>query len=139
MAKRRPRSTPDAAHPGDVAASNVADKVKDKVAGKVVEKIAKQAAKHEQVVTKAAEKIAQKAARHEHIATIASHRADVLDRVAERLSALDVWTRPEPPARRPRFSREQIAITAMGIADREGFAAVSMRRLAAELDAGTLT
>jgi AcrR family transcriptional regulator len=110
-----------------------------KVADKVVEKIAKQAAKHEHVVTKAAEKITEKAARHEHIATIASHRADVLDRVAERLSALDVWTRPEPPSRRPRFSREQIAITAMGIADREGFAAVSMRRLAAELDAGTMT
>jgi AcrR family transcriptional regulator len=117
----------------------VADKVKDKVADKVVEKIAKKAAKHEQVVTKAAEKIAQKAAHHEHIATISSHRADVLDRVAERLNALDVWTRPEPPSRRPRYTREQIAVTAMGIADREGFAAVSMRRLATELDAGTMT
>jgi AcrR family transcriptional regulator len=135
MANRRPRRTTDAPHPAEAAASKVVDKVADKV----VEKIAKQAAKHEHVVTKAAEKIAEKAARHEHLATISSHKADVLDRVAERLSVLDVWTRPEPPSRRPRFTREQIAATAMGIADREGFAAVSMRRLATELDAGTMT
>jgi AcrR family transcriptional regulator len=50
-----------------------------------------------------------------------------------------VWTRPEPGSRRPRYSREQIAATALEIADREGFEAVSMRRLAAELGAGTMT
>jgi len=132
--RRSPRSR-DAKRPAEATASKVVDKVADKV----VEKIAKQAAKHEQAVTKAAEKIAEKAARHEHIATVSSHRAEVLDRVAERLSVLDVWTRPEPPSRRPRYTREQIAVTAMGIADREGFAAVSMRRLATELDAGTMT
>ena len=41
--------------------------------------------------------------------------------------------------RRPRFSRETIAATAIRIADTEGFEAVSMRRIAAELDAGTMT
>ncbi len=50
-----------------------------------------------------------------------------------------IWARPEPGTRRPRFSREQIASTALAIADAEGFDAVSMRRLAAELGAGTMT
>lgn len=50
-----------------------------------------------------------------------------------------IWARPEPGTRRPRFSREQIATTALAIADAEGFDAVSMRRLAAELGAGTMT
>ena len=41
-----------------------------------------------------------------------------------------IWTRPEPGARRPRFSREQIAAAALAIADAEGFDAVSIRRIA---------
>ena len=47
--------------------------------------------------------------------------------------------RPEPGARRPRHTREQIAAAALAIADAEGFEAVSMRRVAAELGAGTMT
>jgi AcrR family transcriptional regulator len=50
-----------------------------------------------------------------------------------------IWTRPEPGARRPRFSREQIAAAALAIADAEGFDAVSIRRIAAALDAGTMS
>jgi AcrR family transcriptional regulator len=50
-----------------------------------------------------------------------------------------IWTRPEPGTRRPKFTREQIASTALAIADTEGFAAVSMRRIATELGAGTMT
>jgi AcrR family transcriptional regulator len=50
-----------------------------------------------------------------------------------------IWARPEPGSRRPRFSREQIAAAALAIADAEGFAAVSMRRVATELGAGTMT
>ncbi|MGI5126391.1 TetR/AcrR family transcriptional regulator [Pseudonocardia sp. CA-107938] len=50
-----------------------------------------------------------------------------------------IWTRPPPGTRRPKFSRDQIAATALAIADTEGFAAVSMRRIAAELGAGTMT
>ena len=50
-----------------------------------------------------------------------------------------IWTRPEPGSRRPKFTRDQIASTALAIADTEGFAAVSMRRIAAELGAGTMT
>jgi AcrR family transcriptional regulator len=52
---------------------------------------------------------------------------------------MDLWTRAEPAGRRPRFTREQIAAAAMRIADTEGFDALSMRRLAAELEAGTMT
>lgn len=50
-----------------------------------------------------------------------------------------IWSRPEPGSRRPRFTREQIASVALAIADSEGFEAVSMRRVAAELGAGTMS
>ena len=50
-----------------------------------------------------------------------------------------IWTRPEPTTRRPKFSREQIASVALAIADADGFAAVSMRRVAAELGSGTMS
>jgi AcrR family transcriptional regulator len=52
---------------------------------------------------------------------------------------LPIWLRPEPGSRRPRFSREQIAATALEIADAEGFDAVSMRRIATKLGAGTMS
>jgi AcrR family transcriptional regulator len=50
-----------------------------------------------------------------------------------------IWARSEPGARRPRHTREQIAQAALAIADAEGIDAVSMRRVAAELGAGTMT
>ncbi|MFI6900103.1 TetR/AcrR family transcriptional regulator [Nonomuraea sp. NPDC050394] len=50
-----------------------------------------------------------------------------------------LWARPAPAVRQPRFTREQIAKAAIAIADAEGFAALSMRRLADELGAGTMT
>jgi AcrR family transcriptional regulator len=50
-----------------------------------------------------------------------------------------IWTHPAPGSRKPRFSRERIAEVAMQIADREGFEALSMRRIADELHAGTMT
>src|ERR1700723_3245148 len=56
-----------------------------------------------------------------------------------RAAAGPIWTRPEPAARRPRFSREQIAAVALAIADADGFAAVSIRRVAAELGSGTMS
>jgi AcrR family transcriptional regulator len=42
-------------------------------------------------------------------------------------------------SRRPRHSRESIARAAIAIADAEGFEALSMRRVARELGAGTMT
>src|SRR3954447_23595661 len=50
-----------------------------------------------------------------------------------------IWARPAPGSRRPAYTREQIARTAIAIADAEGFEAVSMRRIAADLGAGTMT
>jgi AcrR family transcriptional regulator len=50
-----------------------------------------------------------------------------------------VWTRPSPRARQPRYTRQQIAAVALAIADAEGIEAVSMRRIARALGAGTMT
>lgn len=50
-----------------------------------------------------------------------------------------VWFRDEPAARRPSHSRPEIARAAIEIADAEGFEAVSMRRVAQKLSAGTMT
>jgi len=50
-----------------------------------------------------------------------------------------IWLRGEPHARRPAHSWAEIAAAAIAIADREGFDAVSMRRVAASLGAGTMT
>ena len=50
-----------------------------------------------------------------------------------------IWARPQPSGRKPRFTREQIAQAALHIADTEGFDAVTMKRIAAELGAATMT
>jgi AcrR family transcriptional regulator len=80
-------------------------------------------------LTEHAAKVSAKAERH----------LESLDRLASHLDSLDVWTRAEPSARRPRFTRDEIAAAAIRIADAEGFEAVSMRRIAADLGAGTMT
>jgi len=50
-----------------------------------------------------------------------------------------IWAVPEPADRKPRYTRDQIAAAALRIADAEGFGAVTMKRIAAELGAGTMT
>ena len=80
-------------------------------------------------LTKSATKAVAKTVKH----------IETLDRLAAHLETIDVWTRSEPGSRKPRFSRDDIAAAAIRIADAEGFDAVSMRRLAAQLDAGTMT
>jgi AcrR family transcriptional regulator len=50
-----------------------------------------------------------------------------------------VWLRDEPCARSPAHSRARIAAVAIELADSEGFEAVSMRHVAQELGAGTMT
>lgn len=71
-------------------------------------------------------------------ATSASATA-ALVRVAERLDALDLWMRTEPGARKPRLGRAELASAAIRVADAEGIDAVSMRRIASELEVGTMT
>jgi AcrR family transcriptional regulator len=55
------------------------------------------------------------------------------------MSKTPIWSVAAPGARKPRFSREQIAKVALAIADSEGFEALSMRRIAQQLGAGTMT
>jgi len=55
------------------------------------------------------------------------------------MSKAPIWAVAAPGARKPRFNREQIARTALQIADSQGFEALSMRRVAEELGAGTMT
>jgi AcrR family transcriptional regulator len=52
---------------------------------------------------------------------------------------LEVWTRAAPTSRRPRFTRHEIASVALRLVDAHGIDALSMRALAAELGAGTMT
>ncbi|HWH21324.1 MAG TPA: TetR/AcrR family transcriptional regulator, partial [Solirubrobacterales bacterium] len=50
-----------------------------------------------------------------------------------------IWFRQEPASRRPAHTRADIARAALEIADAEGFDAVSMRKVAQRLGAGTMT
>jgi AcrR family transcriptional regulator len=50
-----------------------------------------------------------------------------------------IWARQGPGQRKPAYTREQLAAAAMRIADAEGTDAVTMRRVASELGAGTMT
>ena len=107
-------------------ASPTSEAVRQFVLDKTTEKIN---AKINATISKQADKVAAKSAKH----------AEALDRLAAHLETIDVWTRNERGMRKPRFNRGDIAAAAIRIADAEGFEAVSMRRLAAELDAGTMT
>ncbi len=103
--------------------------------GKVEDALAQQAARHEE----AAARVAKQAERHQKLAEQVARRGASLDRLAEQLRGLEVWTRERPSPRRPRFQRDDIAAAAVRIADEEGFDALSMRHLAEELGAGTMT
>src|SRR3954466_7803463 len=50
-----------------------------------------------------------------------------------------LWARPAPGERRPAHTRETIAAAALKLADTRGFDAVTMRNVATELGAGTMT
>jgi AcrR family transcriptional regulator len=54
---------------------------------------------------------------------------------------VNIWMRPERPARgpRPAYSRAQITRAAVRIADAEGLDAASMRRIAAEIGTGAMS
>ncbi|MEV0967367.1 TetR/AcrR family transcriptional regulator [Microtetraspora glauca] len=53
----------------------------------------------------------------------------------------NLWMRPERPSRgpQPSFSRAALTEAAIRVADAEGLEAISMRRLAAEIGAGTMS
>ena len=74
-----------------------------------------------------------------HVQATSASAAAALGRVAAQLDALDLWTRTEPGARKPRLGRAELASAAIRVADTEGIDAVSMRRIATELEVGTMT
>jgi AcrR family transcriptional regulator len=85
------------------------------------------------------EKLAEKAAKKDRSAAKERIQAEAIDMLTERIRALDPWTRVPRSSRRPRLSREDLAATALRIADAEGIAALSMRRIANEVGVGTMT
>src|ERR1700759_1506906 len=64
--------------------------------------------------------------------------AEAEDRAGEKFAEL-IWFREEPASRKPAHTRADIARAALEIADAEGFDAVSMRKVAQRLGAGTMT
>lgn len=96
--------------------------------GTVADKLERRAA----LLDKAVDKVGYAAAR-------LSQKAEQIEEFQRQLATLDLWTRPEPGSRKPRFTRDDIAAAAVVIADTEGFDALSMRRLAQALGAGTMT
>jgi AcrR family transcriptional regulator len=83
---------------------------------------------------RAGEKVARAIERAERAGTATDDRASTADE-AEPL----IWFRQEPASRRPAHTRADIARAALEIADSEGFDAVSMRKVAQRLGAGTMT
>ena len=120
--KKRPASP----SPSPSTATDVGDAVRQFVIDKTNEKIN---AKINAKIDKHANKVAAHSAK----------TAETLERLAAHLETIDVWTRADRGSRKPRFNRDDIAAAAIRIADSEGFEAVSMRRLAAELEAGTMS
>jgi AcrR family transcriptional regulator len=108
------------------------------------ERLARAEAKVAEALARADEKTAEALARAEEKTADALARAEgraerALERAGSEAPADPIWARPEPGVRRAGYTRDQIAKTALAIADAEGFDAVSMRRVAAELGAGTMT
>ena len=85
------------------------------------------------------DKLTQKAARYDRSTPKGRIKAEAMDAIAEELGALDVWTRVPPNARSPKLTRERLAAAAVRLADAEGIEALSMRRLASELEVGTMS
>lgn len=88
-----------------------------------------------------AEKLAEKARSVPRDSVKQRHKAEAYEALSERLGAgaFDFWTRQPPGERKTRISRDELAAAAVRICDTDGFAALSMRRLAAELGVGTMT
>jgi AcrR family transcriptional regulator len=112
-------------------------KIADALA-KADKKVADALAKADARSTAAMERAEQR--RQEALGRAEERAARAMDRAAEAAGPAEpIWARPEPGVRRAGYTREQIARTALAIADGEGFEAVSMRRVASELGAGTMT
>lgn len=91
-------------------------------------------------VERATERAAEQVERATEQAERKIERArEQVERSRDKAGEMLIWFREEPTSRRPSHSRADIARSAIEIADSEGFEAVSMRRVAQELGAGTMT
>jgi AcrR family transcriptional regulator len=133
MATGYPKKASDV---GRSAAQSAIDAAAEQLNAKLAEKADKVVRTTTKKVDKAAAKASQKFGHAGH----AGHHA-IVSHAHDHFGAdpLEVWTRHGGDTRRPRFTRDDIAAAAIRIADAEGLEAVSMRRLAAELEAGTMT
>lgn len=84
-------------------------------------------------------KLAEKADQRDRSCPKGRLQAEALEMLGDRIDGLDLWTRLPPRGRRPRLNRSDLATAAVRIADAEGLPALSMRRLATELDVGTMS
>jgi AcrR family transcriptional regulator len=95
-------------------------------------------------IARAAERLTEKLERQaasldRHAAELAM-KAEALEEASSRLGgSIDLWMRGLVAQRKPRFTHDDVRVAAMRIVDTEGFDALTMRRLAAELEAPTMT
>src|SRR6516165_5903090 len=94
------------------AAAQGGDALRDYIVEKVTEQVERKSAQAAQKVERKSAQAAQKA---ERLAAKATKKAETLELIASHLGALDVWTRTEPAARRPRYTRDEIAKAAVRI------------------------
>ena len=85
------------------------------------------------------QKLAAKAAGLDRKTARLAEEAERLEQASDRLVAVDLWLRALGGGRKPRFTHQDVRAAAMRIVDAEGIDALSMRRLAAELQAPTMT
>jgi AcrR family transcriptional regulator len=114
-------------------------KVQAKLSAADVKTTAKLAATDKKLAAAQAKIDAKTAAADAKLQATSASASAALGRVAAHLDALDLWTRTEPGARKRRLGRAELASAAIRVADTEGIDAVSMRRIATELDVGTMT
>lgn len=133
--------------------SSAHEERQEKYARERAERARERAEKAEARIRERSEHAQEKIARAlESVADAEDRAGEMVARALERAqnaaaregAALDevepmVWFRQEPSSRRPSHSRADIARAAIEIADAEGFDAVSMRRVAQRLGAGTMT
>lgn len=119
-------------------------------AGELRDRAAERVSRAEQQVERALDRVDEQMTRAAERVEEAQRRADEktmralrrAHRAREEGAASEepmIWLREEPHSRRPGYTRERLAAAALEIADAEGFEAVSMRRVAQELGAGTMT
>jgi AcrR family transcriptional regulator len=100
------------------------------------ERAARTAEKVELATERAAEQVERAAEQAEQKLERARQQ---VERGRDKAGEMLIWFREEPTSRRPSHSRADIARAAIEIADSDGFDAVSMRRVAQKLGAGTMT